>query len=135
MSKYNATDGKTVLDLKDDAVAANWGGDWHMPTAEQFQELLNTTYVTNTWVTNYNGSGINGRLFTSKENGNKLFIPAAGYAKVGSMKDVGNNGCVWSSSHYSSNVKYGRYLVVNRSAAGVNNDNRYYGYTVRGVVG
>jgi len=32
MTKYNATDGKTELDLEDDAVAANWGGEWHIPT-------------------------------------------------------------------------------------------------------
>lgn len=32
MTKYNSTDGKTVLDLEDDAARANWGGEWHIPT-------------------------------------------------------------------------------------------------------
>ena len=50
MSKYNSTDGKTTLDFEDDAVRANWGGDWHMPTNEQIIELFNETkngFVTN----------------------------------------------------------------------------------------
>ena len=79
LSKYNATDSKTVLDLEDDAANVNWGGGWHMPTKEQCEELLNTTYVINAWVTNYQGSGVNGLLFTSVSNGNTMFVPAAGY--------------------------------------------------------
>ena len=106
LTKYNATDGKTVLDLEDDAVAANWGGDWHMPTAEQFQELLNTTYVTNTWVTDYQGNGVNGRLFTSVINGNTLFIPAAGACCSGSVNSVGSSGYVWASSLNSRIIRY-----------------------------
>jgi len=82
MTKYNASDGKTVLDLEDDAVAANWGGSWKMPTEAQFQELLNTANCTNEWTT---VNGVNGRLFTSVTNGNTLFIPAAGDASYGSM--------------------------------------------------
>ena len=37
--KYNSTDNKTVLDSADDAAKINWGGDWRMPTAEDFIEL------------------------------------------------------------------------------------------------
>ena len=43
MSKYNSTDGITTLDLEDDAAHVNWGGDWHMPTKEQYIELLKKT--------------------------------------------------------------------------------------------
>lgn len=53
MSKYNATDNKTHLELTDDAVAANMDGDWHMPTKEQCIELFKETkngFVTNTGV-------------------------------------------------------------------------------------
>ena len=51
MSKYNATDGLTVLDIEDDAARANWGGDWHMPNRAQCLELFKETkngFVTNT---------------------------------------------------------------------------------------
>ena len=39
MTKYNATDGKTVLEASDDAAVANWGGSWRMPTTAEFQAL------------------------------------------------------------------------------------------------
>ena len=42
-SKYNASDNKTVLDLEDDAAHVNMGGNWRMPTFEEYKELcLNT---------------------------------------------------------------------------------------------
>lgn len=131
MSKYNATDGKTVLDIEDDAVAANWGGSWKMPTEAQFQELLNTANCTNAWTT---VDGVNGRLFTSVNNGNTLFIPAAGYASDGNMSYVGDNSIVWSSSLFSSDTKYGRCLFFSSSNVVVSNGGRYYGLSVRGVV-
>ena len=134
-TKYNSTDGKTVLDLEDDAVAANWGGSWKIPTDAQFQELLNTTYVTNTWVTDYQGSGVNGRLFTSVTNGNTLFIPAAGRAGNGSMYYIDTRGVVWSSSLYSSDVKYGNYSHFYNSGVYIDYSGRCNGQSVRGVVG
>lgn len=63
------------LDLSKDTARQVWGGDWHMPTKTQMEELVaNTTYQ---WVTDYNGSGINGGLFTA-QNGESVFFPAAG---------------------------------------------------------
>lgn len=55
---------KTVLDSSDDAAYVGTLGKAHMPTKEDFDELIANT--TNEWVTNYDGSGVNGRLFTSK---------------------------------------------------------------------
>ena len=130
MSKYNATDGKTVLDLEDDAARANWGGNWHMPTKTQFEELLNTNNCTNTWTT---VNGVNGRLFTSVSNGNTLFIPAAGRARNGSMDGVGSYGYVWSSSLYSSEVKRGRSLYFGSDDVYADALIRCFGYSVRGV--
>lgn len=42
-TKYNSTDGKTVLDLEDDAAHMNMGGSWRMPTDEDFTELFTHT--------------------------------------------------------------------------------------------
>ena len=50
MSKYNETDGKTMLNSEDDTAHVNWGGNWHMPTKEQCLELFKETkngFVTN----------------------------------------------------------------------------------------
>ena len=49
-TKYNAIDGKTTLDLEDDAAHVNMGGDWHMPNMVQYIELFEETkngFVTN----------------------------------------------------------------------------------------
>ena len=135
-TKYNSTDGKTALDLEDDAASVNMGGDWHMPTNEQFQELLNTTYVTNTWVTNYNGSGVNGCLFTSVSNGNTMFVPAAAICQDGRVGNVGNYGDIWASTRDFRGVKIACYFDFTSSKTRVLDDGyRYSGQSVRGVIG
>lgn len=69
-----------------------------MPTAEQISELLDTSNCTNEWVKNYNDSGVNGRLFTSVKNGNKLFFPASGCCGDGAFNSFGMYGVVWSGT-------------------------------------
>lgn len=71
---YNGyVDSLTVLETADDAVTANWGAGWRMPTREDWIELLSNT--TNA-MTEQNG--VSGRLFTSS-NGNTLFLPNTGF--------------------------------------------------------
>ena len=125
-------DNKTTLDLADDAANANWGGQWRMPTSADFEELLNNT--SKQWVTNYNGTGVNGRLFTAN-NGKSIFLPAAGYRLDASLSGAGSYGYYWSrtlSADYPSNA-YG--LDVGSDGVGVDYD--YYrcggGLTVRPV--
>ena len=120
-----------TLDLEDDAAHVHMGGDWHMPSSEQFQELLDET--TNTWTTQDN---VNGRLFTSKKYPSKfIFFPAAGYAWDGSLYYSGDNGYVWSSMLSSSYVFVGQGLYFDSDDASLDIDDRYYGRSVRGVVG
>ena len=127
-SKYT-TPGVT-LGLEDDAAHINMGGDWHIPTPEQISELLDNT--TNAWTTQ---DGINGRLFTSKKDGSKsIFIPAAGYACGGSFSGVGDEAVVWASVLNTDDVYNGQYLYFNSDSANLFNINRYYGFSVRGVI-
>lgn len=106
LTKYNPTDGKTTLDLEDDAAAVNWGGSWHMPTEEQFLELCNTNNCTNVYTTI---NGVGGRLFTSVKNGNTLFIPSAGCTgSRGNMDEVGYSVFVWSSYLNPAWYRHGR---------------------------
>ena len=136
MTKYNATDGKTVLDIEDDAARANWGGEWRMPTTEEIQALGNA--VNSVWTENYNGSGINGLLCTDKtDNSKTLFFPAAGRTDYGSMSGVGDGGYVWSSSLYSDSVRRAWSLYFDNEGT-YWDDNDYFrceGFSVRGVVG
>lgn len=133
-TKYNATDGKTVLDIEDDAARANMGGQWRMPTTAEFQALGNA--VNAVWTTDYNGSGVAGLVCTDKTDSSKtLFFPAAGCAGLGSMFGVGDVGYVWSSSLGSSYVDYAWSLNFgNEDTYWDYNFRRYYGFSVRGVL-
>ena len=129
-SKYTTTGAK--LDLVDDAANANMGGDWHMPTPEQINELINNT--TNTWTTQ---DGVNGRLFTSKKDASKsIFIPAAGYAWDDLIDLSGSYGGIWSSMSGTHYVDGGQYLRFNSSGVSLGSYGyRYGGLSVRGVIG
>lgn len=96
LTKYNDTDKLTKLELTDD-IAYYKDKNMCLPSNEQFQELIDNTK--NEWVKNYNGTGVNGMLFTAK-NGNTLFLPAAGEVSyLDNRKDSINfNGCYMSST-------------------------------------
>ena len=134
-TKYNTTNNKVVLDAEDDAASINMGGEWHMPTKGQCEELLNTTYITNTWVENYQNSGVNGYLFTSVSNGNTLFVPAAGRCSYGEVVGVGEQGDVLSSSLITDNVDYAWGFYFGSGGAGFDGYYRCNGLSVRGVIG
>jgi len=75
--------------LFQDAAASNMGTGWKMPTSEQFDELKESC--------NYEFTN-GGALFTSKVNGEKLFLPACGDIYYGSFHGLGIFGCYLSSS-------------------------------------
>ena len=131
-SKYNNTDGKKVLDLCDDAAYIHMGGKWHMPTDEQIRELKFNTI--SDWVTNYNGSGVNGILFTSKsDTSKKLFLPASGCLSNFVSESAGKVCYYWSSSIYNNNDCYGFIFNISSALIFVALSNRNEGNTVRGV--
>ena len=133
MTKYNSTDGKTVLEASDDAVTANWGGQWRMPTTAEFRALGNA--VTTAWTANYQGSGVAGMICTDKTDSSKvLFFPACGVCFEGSVSDVGDLGDYWSSSLYSSNVKNAYFLNFGDGyLVWQHYYDRFLGFPVRGV--
>ena len=99
-------DNKTVLERIHDAASANWGSHWRMPTQEELYWLYNENNCTKTWITNYNGTGISGMLFTSKIDGytdKSIFLPAAGYFDE-QINNAGDYGTYWSSSLYNTTI-------------------------------
>ena len=126
-TKYNTTDGLTTLETTDDAVLQNVY-KYSMPTKEQLQELIDGT--TSTWTSQ---NGVNGMLFTSKTNGNSIFVPAAGYGDHGSMYYVGSYGLLWSSSLGEGSTSYAWYLYFGSGNVDLSSSSRSYGRSVRGV--
>ena len=87
MTKYNLTDGKSVLEASDDAVTAAWGGNWRMPTPAEFAALGNA--VNKTWTVDYQGSGVAGLILTDKtDSSRELFFPAAGCCWDGTVPAI-----------------------------------------------
>ena len=132
MTKYNSTDGKTVLDLEDDAARANWGGEWRMPTTAEFQALGDAVDTAWTQV-----NDVYGILCTDKTDSSKtLFFPAAGCCNEGSVTGIRYDGDYLSSSLNTDSRQFAYYFGF--SSYGALWDDyvyRYYGYAVRPVVG
>lgn len=90
------TDGKTVLEIADDAATVNWRGVWRMPTDAEWTELRTNCNWTWTQV-----NGVNGYC-VSASNGNSIFLPAAGYRTDTYLYNAGSRGYFWSASLDSS---------------------------------
>jgi len=125
---YNGfTDTKTVLDSEDDAASVNLGGNWRMPTYDEFTELK--TNCTWEWM---QVNGINGRKVTGP-NGNSIFLPAAGDWFMWDFKYAGSVGTYWSSS-LDAGIPYNAVdFGFNSDLVSWNNNQRYIGYSVRPV--
>ena len=121
----------TTLPLYKDAAAVNMGGSWRMPTYDELNELK--TKCTWTWTYDYNGTGVAGRIVTSKTNGNFIFLPAAGLRGSSDLSDAGSFGYYWSSSLSADGSYYAYELDFNSVSVYWSSSNRYYGESVRGV--
>ena len=129
-SSYGTVDNKTVLEAADDAATANWGGAWRMPTKAEQDELREQ--CTWTWTTQ---NDVKGYKVTSKSNGNSIFLPAAGYRDVGSRDYVGSFGYYWSSTLVTDNPNDAYYLYFNSGNVDWYINYRYFGLSVRPVLG
>ena len=128
-SSYSYYDNPTTLPLSADAARANWGGQWRMPTIDEFEELRSK--CTWTWTTQ---NGVNGYKVTSNSNGNYIFLPAAGYRDLGSLYGAGDYGYYWSSSAYGPNYSTtALYLYFYSTWKDRKNDYKAAGRSVRPV--
>ena len=91
---------------QDDAAAYKLGGNWRIPTVDEFEELRDNCTLALTKV-----SGKWGIMFTSKINGNTLFIPNAGYYNSNEYHYVNEEGgtiyywtATWWASNYGARV-------------------------------
>ena len=85
-------DNIAVLETADDAARAAQGSAAHTPTEAEWQELASNCKGEET---TYNG--VKGWMFTSKTNGNRLFLPAGGL-RGDSQFENHIYGFYWSSS-------------------------------------
>ena len=134
-SQYAATSGQPYYNGTENPLAARvdtatvrWGGDWHMPTSAQCQELIDQ--CTWTWTTI---NGVNG--YSVSNNGRSIFLPASGYYLSGNLSQTGIRGVYLTSS---PNGAVNMYILLYNSSSiivmGEENRNRM-GLSIRPVIG
>ena len=95
LTKYNATDQATLLNMDDDVVQQKLKGMWRVPSVGEWQELMEQ--CTWNWTTR---DGVAGYDVTSNLNGKFIFIPAAGYKIGNSIADSSIFGRYWLGTCY-----------------------------------
>ena len=126
-------DNNKELDDEDDVAVQLLGGDWQMPTFEEWQELIDN--CTWTWTTE---NGVNGYKVTSKKEGytdKSIFLPAAGSRDDADFYDAaGSYGGYWSRSIdlYGSNSARSLGFGFGGASA-YDRYERSYGLSVRAV--
>ena len=149
-SKYGLngfTDNLTELLSEDDAAYQNkkfYNFKFHIPTKEQFEELIK--YTKNYWVKNYDPTKLkhnrkddggikwlNGRVFEGK-NGNQMFIPAAGYCDGSTIYNDLAYCYLWTSSLHLDFTYHAYDVYMDSSNIRVSSNSRYNGYSIRPVI-
>lgn len=130
LTKYNATDKKTTLELCDDAANVNWGGSWRMPTQAEIQELIDNTE----WRHTGNGYYKYGKKEGYTEN-YIYFRAGSGCRRNGYWFNTGETSYFWSSSLYGIGTSNAYSLRVGKYSAGWNDYyyNRTDGILIRPV--
>lgn len=119
------TDNLTTLDPDDDAATVALGNGARIPTADEWQELLNRTTAEHTTLNN-----VDGYKFTSRANGNSIFLPSAGLKWNTGNQYEGSFGFYMSSSLFLLCPDVAWYCMANNMC---NTDGRASGFSVRAV--
>lgn len=96
------TQGLSTLPAANDAAAAQWGGTWRMPAADEWAELVSGC----DWVVENNGFRIYKKGSTKKSE--SIFLPVSGYKTMdkGVVTIYNDDYCKYWSSTLNSNVNY-----------------------------
>ena len=156
-TKYGKNvDGLTELELIDDAASKQWGEGWRMPTAADYQELIENCYWVYTHHYDSYYSGPHGWfVYKAKEDSHKgamcnansyiiegyspsdthIFLPAGGRIKDAEQK-YASDCYYWTSSLSDESLRCGQNLAAtNLVRVIINNTDtyRYYGEPIRPV--
>ena len=129
--KYNGTDSLRILKPEDDAAHMILGGNWRMPTSIEFGELIRNCTLEFTEIGNQKGE-----LFTSKINGESIFLPAAEKIVNNHIRNSHQDmGYYWTSgvSYHLSQSIYGVSYSFGRDIADRAVEYRYCGLSIRPV--
>lgn len=133
-SSYGTVDKKSVLDPEDDAAHVLLGGNWRMPTVEEWEELKDADNCSWTWTIHNNKAiGYKVQSMIAGYEGNYIFLPAAGCRNADGLYFAGSYGYYSSSSLYTDDPFYAYDLLFNSGYVRTDYDYRYLGQSVRPV--
>ena len=141
-TKGNTLTGNIAVDEEFDAVRANLGAPWRMPTNAEFGELFaNIRYInadgtevdTTKTDKRVNVNGVMGLYLESRINGARLFFSCSGYGGSRSWVSRGSYGYYWSSTWYSARNARSLNFFYSGGVYPQNNNFRYYGFALRPV--
>ena len=110
----------------DDVARAVLGGKWRMPTNKEWTALMLLKWE---WKTI---DGVNGRLVTA-DNGNSIFLPAAGRKDDTGLSFDGSYGYYWSSSLYTDSPALALDAFFDSNSFFMGGNPRSFGFPVRPV--
>ena len=124
---YGAVDNLRVLEPADDAATVVLGAGARIPTQQEWQELISNT--SGEWTEQ---NGVNGWKFTA-ENGNSLFLPAAGRWMNETLYEPNHTGSYWSSSLITDYTYFARYYSFQSIDSRIYFFSRFIGCSIRPV--
>lgn len=136
LTKYTGIDYSKLV-REDDAAAVKWGGEWRMPTVEEFNELFNN--CTGEWIKadNPEFGGVAGTKFTSNKPGytdKYIFFPATGCRFGSELYGAGVICYNWTSTLYDADAHRAHRSVLRDSPEDLfRSDGRPGGHPIRAV--
>ena len=112
----------------DTANAIEFQDGWHVPSPEDFKELV--ANCESEWTLS---NGVPGRIFKSKINGNSIFLPAAGYRHDGDLDNASSRGYYCLSSLSTNYSRYAFNFIFDSGNCDLYNGSRVNGLSVRPV--
>ena len=119
--------GSSIANTSYDAARQLMGAPWRMPTYTQMNELL--TKCTFEWIRQNNVNGIR----VTGPNGHYIFLPAAGNHWNTETRNVGSEGCYWTSTVYTSDTRDAYDMQFHSDSRDLYNSRRYDGRSVRAI--
>ncbi len=107
-SEYGIVDNKTTLELEDDAAHAALGGNWRMPTVEEFNELLRECVWY--WV---ELNGVQGYKVISFKTEKSIFLPAVGIKSNNNISGIGTLSSYWTNTLSTRSYEAERLFISN----------------------
>ncbi|MBO7160610.1 MAG: hypothetical protein J6V62_04145 [Paludibacteraceae bacterium] len=125
---YGKVDLLNELENYDDVAYVATGGQWRMPTQDEYNELISSCDAEETTL-----NGVKGYLLTSRNNGQTLFFPLAGYQDDEGLKNEAGGAYLWTRNIDPTDATYALTMSMGYGSVSDSFSPRIEGLSVRGV--